>query len=301
MITGPQARELGRKIVFENPTGIGPTAIGLKILAMHPDMADANGKPNGTIRGGVWDLDKRFPGIIAKTDAGFVPIADRIIVPTPKAGDLSPDATAPDAAAPIAPSRKKNGSAKSATTRDQKEPRGDRAIPVSEEQWNSAQSKIAALEDAVSQAHAEIENRNAQIARLTSEISDAKQQIASPVGVLAEAQNASVLVDIRQAVLAGSDESTLEAVQRVVNDLATTRTKLALTGISDDAKRLKAARKAAGVTQLVLGPKLGYTNRSVIDLIERGMVALNKHPRVLDWVQKIEAKHANSVSGGRRS
>lgn len=338
MITGRQARDIGRKIVFENPSGIGPTAIGLKILALHQDMAAANGKPNGTIRGAVYDLDKHFPDIV-KTGAGFAPkYGGAVATPDDEAVERRlidtclPPPSAPMPEPPPRRASKNIGRAKAPIAL---------ASDLAGDAVAATRSKIAALEDAVSQAHAEIENRDAQILDLKGALSkkDAElstietynqrleadnrayqlsmmgelepdlvtpvkvQEIitrlqrearADRIGVIAEAQNAAVLVDIRQAVLAGSEEGTLEAVIRVVDELGKVRTQLALTGIKDDGKRLKAARKLAGVDQKTLGAKLGYKGRHTIDDIERGKYPLAKHPKVLKWVQKIESKHAQN-------
>lgn len=67
-----QVRELGAAIALRHPKGIGGTAIALEIVAAHPEMK-ADGKPNGTVRGGVWNLDAHFPDKIAKIAGKFVP------------------------------------------------------------------------------------------------------------------------------------------------------------------------------------------------------------------------------------
>ena len=77
LLTGEQARERGRQIVLANPAGIRIADISGQILRENPDMHEAGdtSKPSGTIRGATWDLDKKFPGEIAKTeDRRFVPI-----------------------------------------------------------------------------------------------------------------------------------------------------------------------------------------------------------------------------------
>jgi hypothetical protein len=48
-LTVAEARTRGREIVLAHPEGIGPSAINAQILAEHPDMVAADGKPNGTI------------------------------------------------------------------------------------------------------------------------------------------------------------------------------------------------------------------------------------------------------------
>lgn len=72
-LTVAEARARGRAIVLAHPEGIGPSAISAQILAEHPDMAAANGKPNGTIRGATWDLHAKFPSEIVKGPNGFAP------------------------------------------------------------------------------------------------------------------------------------------------------------------------------------------------------------------------------------
>jgi Restriction endonuclease len=77
LLTGEQARERGRQIVLANPAGIRIADISGQILRENPDMHEAGdtSKPSGTIRGATWDLDKKFPGEITKTeDRRFVPI-----------------------------------------------------------------------------------------------------------------------------------------------------------------------------------------------------------------------------------
>lgn len=264
MITGPQARELGLKIVFENPAGIGPTAIGQKILALHPTMHDEKGRPNGTIRGAVWDLDRRFPAQVRKTADGFAPI---------------------DGAAPALPERPAADSAPRASAKRARRPSASLVPQIAA----TKDMVIGALDDRIANLRRELDEQRQRAARLQAELDKGEPE---RIGVIAEA-DVGALVDIRLAVLAGSDESTVDAVRRVVDDLAKARAKLALTGIKDDAARLKAARKLAGVTQIVLGRKLGFAGRHTIDLIERGMTTLAKHEKVLRWVEKIEAKHTN--------
>lgn len=72
-LTGADARARGREIVLAHPEGIGLSAINAAILAEHPDMVAADGKPNGTIRGATWDLERRFPGEITKGANGLAP------------------------------------------------------------------------------------------------------------------------------------------------------------------------------------------------------------------------------------
>jgi hypothetical protein len=76
-----QVRELGRDIVVRHPEGIGGVAISREIIAAHPEMATAEGKPNGTVRGGVWKLDFDFPDQIAKVAGGkYVPASPGVTV-----------------------------------------------------------------------------------------------------------------------------------------------------------------------------------------------------------------------------
>ena len=79
-LTVAEARARGREIVLAHSEGIGASAINAQILAEHPDMVAANGKPNGTIRGATWDLHVKFPSEIAKGPNGFVPKT----MPSPK-------------------------------------------------------------------------------------------------------------------------------------------------------------------------------------------------------------------------
>lgn len=322
MITGPQARELGLKIVLETPGGIGPTEIGKKILVLHPDMVNNKGRPSGTIRGAVWDLDRKFPALVKKSANGFAPIEgaslpEEISCRNPKtagatsavsakpsrtnAGSAGTSSVTTAATAPTQPSSDASGASRANRTTVI-----DHSAPP-----RNLRDREKAAEDAVAQAHGNISELESLLSKATLELQSerrvrreaganiepgsAHQGVPDRIGVISEAQDTSILVDIRQAVLAGSEEGTLDAVRRVVDDLARVKTQLALTGIRDDAKRLKAARKAAGVLQRTLGNKLGYTGRSVIDLIERGMVPLSKHPKVLSWVQKVEAKYADPV------
>lgn len=75
-LTTLQVRELGRDIVLRHPEGIGGVGIAREIVAAHPEMATEDGKPGGTIRGGVWKLDLDFPDQITKIAGGkFAPKA----------------------------------------------------------------------------------------------------------------------------------------------------------------------------------------------------------------------------------
>src|SRR6185436_883266 len=77
MLSGAEAREMGRKIVAAHPEGISIADINAAIAKRHPEMVGDGGKVSGTIRGATWELDKRFPGEIVK-------LADRRLAP--KAG-----------------------------------------------------------------------------------------------------------------------------------------------------------------------------------------------------------------------
>lgn len=69
-----QVRVLGLDIVLRHPEGIGGVAISREIVAAHPEMVTDVGKPNGTVRGGVWKLDQDFPDQVRKIDGGkFAP------------------------------------------------------------------------------------------------------------------------------------------------------------------------------------------------------------------------------------
>jgi hypothetical protein len=66
-LTGAEIRDLGRQIVLRHKNGITIAEITRKIAERHPAT------PDGTIRGGVWDLAKRFPAEIKATDDGLKP------------------------------------------------------------------------------------------------------------------------------------------------------------------------------------------------------------------------------------
>lgn len=69
-LTGQAARDLGRKIVLDNPQGIKYSEVVAAIEKKHP------GTPHGTVTGAVWNLDARFPSEISKAAKGlFVPVA----------------------------------------------------------------------------------------------------------------------------------------------------------------------------------------------------------------------------------
>lgn len=70
-----EVRELGAAIALRHPEGIGGTAIAREIIAVHPEMKTDDGKPNGTVRGGVWNLEVHFPDKITKIAGRFAPKA----------------------------------------------------------------------------------------------------------------------------------------------------------------------------------------------------------------------------------
>lgn len=254
-ISGAEVRDIAREIIARTPGGIGPSALALEVLRMHPDMKDSAGKPSGTIRGAVWDLDRKFPGEIAKGPDGFMP---------GKGAPAAPASTPRAKRSPKTPEAKLRAKAGKTMGLAQK----PKIVST-----DASESKLAhATEDDITQ-------------EWTNIVSGLNQKIKDLEAVL----DALRLIHKTDLIEKTKIEKTLVDVRAENKDLALRIAHIQGSSaklVPLDGERIRCCRVEAGMRQADLGALMGLT-RGRISTAELSVRLSEKHP-LMKWVAKQE-------------